>query len=380
MSKTCSKPSCENLGIHLCAGCSEEIYCSKNCQKEHWSQHSKFCKHAMKPEIAAKNQSFQELSSKQLQNLLKVKISNFEEKEKQKILLELENTNQKSDLLQLVKKHVKPTEIDTLLSTSISMTSGSPSSSIKTHHSKKTKAQIQKTLDSNIPVPTKEQLLQQAKMMRENPDLVRKSNRMFSNMTNKQIFDYAKQLETSARDPKQMEQIVSMSKLSSTDRERLQNLQEGLSGVKLMDDNWIKETVNTVKNKPDLIKSVFLGKGEATGVNDEQIFSFIDGASKMDAWTLEKLIQFLKFVASMSKPATQMYNKIDQVTFGSAKYVVALLVIILMYLFVKVLFQLFYVVMYLLTIFWKRFITSNLNDSGTPITISKSDQRDETEF
>ena len=71
--KKCSNPTCFNIGVHLCSGCGEEIYCDKKCQLSHWPDHKSKCREATKPVAAVLNQSFESLSIKQLKNLIKAK-------------------------------------------------------------------------------------------------------------------------------------------------------------------------------------------------------------------------------------------------------------------------------------------------------------------
>ena len=56
-----------------------------------------------------------------------------------------------------------------------------------------------------------------------------------------------------------------MSKLSADDRTLLQNIQEGLSGVKPIDDNFISMVIDALKNKPNLFKTLFKGRGAMFG-------------------------------------------------------------------------------------------------------------------
>jgi hypothetical protein len=62
-----------------------------------------------------------------------------------------------------------------------------------------------------------------------------------------------------------MKEVEKMSKLSVADRNELQSIQEGISGMKPINDEWIKATIKTLKTKPALIKSFCKGKGQAAG-------------------------------------------------------------------------------------------------------------------
>ena len=56
-----------------------------------------------------------------------------------------------------------------------------------------------------------------------------------------------------------------MAKLSPDDRSLLQSIQEGLSGVKPIDDAWIVMIIDALKKKPELFKTLFKGKGQMFG-------------------------------------------------------------------------------------------------------------------
>ena len=62
-----------------------------------------------------------------------------------------------------------------------------------------------------------------------------------------------------------MKEITKMSAMPSGDREALQSIQEGLSGVKEINDNWIRKTIDILQKNTELIKSMFAGKGDALG-------------------------------------------------------------------------------------------------------------------
>lgn len=188
--RICGNANCKKNGKHLCSGCGEEIYCSKECQKEHWSAHKLACKTAVKPEAAAFLKSFDALSVKQLKNILKVKAASFDKKKKDIILAKLERLAEKEELVKLVEEHVAKSEIESLLTSSTPATD-SASSSSSINKKKTTTTKVNKAM----PTPTPAQLRQQAEMMRRNPGMVRNAQPAFKNMTDAEIRSYADQLE-----------------------------------------------------------------------------------------------------------------------------------------------------------------------------------------
>lgn len=198
ITRLCANPGCENPGKHLCSGCGGEIYCSRECQKAHWAVHKQTCKSSIKPEAAMFIKSFDELSVKQLKNIMIAKASTFDDAKKTKILKKVDSIVEKPALVRLVKEHVQPEEIEALLKTPASAkleakeaasSSGNSSSSGNMKNKK-----VKQTFEG-LPTPTPEQLRQQASMMRKNPGLVRKSQPAFAHLTDEQIRQYADQLE-----------------------------------------------------------------------------------------------------------------------------------------------------------------------------------------
>ncbi len=57
------------------------------------------------------------------------------------------------------------------------------------------------------------------------------------------------------------------------------------------------------------------------GVTDEQVESFIDMASKIEAWTLKLIFRALVYLGSCYKPAVDFYGVVDKWTFGMARYI-----------------------------------------------------------
>ena len=199
--RCCANGSCEKPGKHLCSGCNEEIYCSKDCQKSHWLLHKHSCQSAAKPVSVT---SFDSLSVKQLKILLKVKAAAFESNKKTAVLDLLDKIVEKPQLIKLVEEHVKLSEVEALLSVSdangksssgSSSSSSSSSSGSRSQTTKKTKDSTSRTATQPQPVPTPDQLRQQAAMIRKDPESIRRANVAFQKMTDDQIRAYADQLE-----------------------------------------------------------------------------------------------------------------------------------------------------------------------------------------
>lgn len=266
ITRVCANTGCENPGKHLCSGCGEEIYCSKECQKAHWAKHKLACKSAVKPEAAMFIKSFDQLSVKQLKNIIIAKATTFEASKKNKILKRVEQTVEKPALVKLVKDHVQPEEIEALLTTPASAkVEAASSSGTASARSAKNKNVQQRATFEGLPSPTPEQLRQQAALMRKNPGMVRKAQPAFAHLTDEQIKAYADQLEMAAADPNILKEVEKMSKLSADDRGLLQQIQEGLTGVKPIDDAWITMIIDALKKKPEVFKTLFKGKGAMFG-------------------------------------------------------------------------------------------------------------------
>lgn len=207
--RCCANPECEKIGVHLCAGCGEEIYCSKSCQKTHWLAHKAQCQNALRPKATVSTtQSFDSLSIKQLKNVLKAKAGSFDRVKREKILDQLENIVEKPALVNFVSEYVKIAEVETLLavpeSSSKAASATGSGSGLSTGKAKKDKDREREVKKQNMQgvqghggqhVPSPEQMRQQAAIMRKDPDLVRRQNPALANFTNQQIIDYANQME-----------------------------------------------------------------------------------------------------------------------------------------------------------------------------------------
>lgn len=160
--RCCANSTCDKAGVHLCAGCGEEIYCSKDCQKAHWQSHKVQCQNALRPKAAvSSSQSFDALSVKQLKNVMKAKAGTFDAIKRTKILEQLDHIIERPALIKFVSEHIQPAEVDKLLAT--------PESSSKAQASRPSEPKKKKEVLP--PVPSPDQMRQQATMMRKNPDL-----------------------------------------------------------------------------------------------------------------------------------------------------------------------------------------------------------------
>ena len=198
--RNCANGSCGKPGKHLCSGCTEESYCSRDCQKSHWLLHKISCQSATKPAAVT---SFDSLSIKQLKNLLTVKAAGFVATKKKIVLDLLNQIVEKPQLIKLVAEHVQLTEIEALLTvtdaagkSSSGSSSSSSSSGSRSQTTKKPKDSSSRTTNQPTqPVPTPDQLRQQAAMIRKDPQSIRRANAAFAKMSDEQIRAYADQLE-----------------------------------------------------------------------------------------------------------------------------------------------------------------------------------------
>lgn len=123
-----------------------------------------------------------------------------------------------------------------------------------------------------------------------------------------------------------MKEVERMFKLSNDDRGTLQKIQEGLSGVRKIDSAWIEDIVKTLKEKPEVFKTLFRGAGRTpeaanAAIQPDQMEGFIDMASKMDTWSLSMLCHGVWYLSSLVKPAMELYKVVDSYTFGVGRYI-----------------------------------------------------------
>lgn len=166
--------------------------------------------------------SFDALSVKQLKNVMKAKAAQFDKKKRDAVLEKLDSIVEKANLVKLVKEHVKPAEVESLLSSS-------PTAATPTSSSAKKRAPAQK-YDFKTPTPTPAQMREQAAWIRKNPHLLRQSQAAFANLSDAQIMQYADQLEQTANDPNMLKEVERMASLSPEDRTVFQTIQVCMHG------------------------------------------------------------------------------------------------------------------------------------------------------
>ena len=102
-----------------------------------------------------------------------------------------------------------------------------------------------------------------------------------------------------------------MSQLSSTDRDQLLLVQEGLAGTREMDDRWLTTAIRLLRGKPGLFKGMLQGKGALIGgFSDEQIGSFIDSLAAMEERTLRYCEKATYIVHSLCSQSTSVFLSI----------------------------------------------------------------------
>ena len=139
-------------------------------------------------------QSLDQLSVRQLKNVLAAKMATESARRRDVVLGQMEKLVEKPALLKLVQEHVSPGEVEQLLRVV-------PTPSAEKPAAKTSSKSKNSNSSANPPMPSPAQLRQQAAMIRKNPDLVRRSQPAFSKMTDAEIRQYADQLEQAASDP-----------------------------------------------------------------------------------------------------------------------------------------------------------------------------------
>lgn len=271
--------------------------------------------------------SFEDLTIKQLKTVFSNKVHKSYKKKEDKLMRKMEKIVEKAELIKFISEYVEFSEVSSLLIT--------PKTDDKyAHVANKYKSKSIK-FDGSQAKPSAGQMKEQANMMRSNPDLVRKANPAFANYTDQQIRQLADELDQMASNPEQLKEMERMFSMSNDDRNVLQSIQEGLTGQRPIDNDWIDNIVMTLKNNPEVFKTLFKSgasrAGADAGVSPDQIESFIDFASRLDAWILKMIAHTLWFLSKLVKPAQDLYKLMDTYTFGAAKYIFMMVFAMLSY-------------------------------------------------
>lgn len=182
--KACARPGCGQPGKSQCSACGEVVYCSKECQKQHWSAHKTLCQRVQLEGF----KSFEDLSVKQLKTVFTNKVEKSYKKREDKLLRKLDKMVEKPELVKYVSEYVEFSEVASLLSTP--KTASQDKYAQANNHKGKTIK-----FDGQQVKPSANQMKEQANMMRNNPDLVRKANAAFANYTDQQIRQLADELD-----------------------------------------------------------------------------------------------------------------------------------------------------------------------------------------
>ena len=275
--------------------------------------------------------TFESLSVRQLKHLLNAKCCSahgYSEKKRTIILAVMEKMKEKEALVKLVRENVQPDEVEILLASQPPISSSSESSSSgnssRSSSSKKQRERAEKAkaaLD-NHNMPSPEMLRKQAREMSRNPDMVRRANPQFRNLTDAQIREQAREMEKMANNPEALREMMRMQNMPDEDKKSLTRLQEGLQGIIPRDEKWIDDSIKMVKANPNLLKSMFKGRiPKEAGMTEEQVLGFIDFVVSLSDWILKLAIQIINWCIEMRGPVGAYYQKADDMTLGCAKYI-----------------------------------------------------------
>jgi hydrogenase maturation factor len=85
-------------------------------------------------------------------------------------------------------------------------------------------------------------------MIRNDPNMIKRANKAFANMSVEQIRQYADMLDKAADDPNILKEMESMSSFNDKEKSLLSSIQEGISGTRSMDKEWIENIVKNYTN------------------------------------------------------------------------------------------------------------------------------------
>jgi hypothetical protein len=346
----CSCPGCSKEGTKLCSQCGEAAYCSSDCQKQAWvTGHKEQCRLATKPEVVSVTQRMDDLSLKQLKNLVIAKAAQFSNPKRTIVLGKLEKSEKdKAQLLKMAVENVKVEEVEPLLTGRGGAASsdsggsgvrggsggvGGGGGSGKKLLSRKDKA---KAALQEHKMPSQEQLRRQAREMCRNPEMIRRANPEMRHFTDAQIREQAKEMEKMASNPDMINAMMKMQSMPEAEKAALNQLQQGLAGKVTRDEKWIAETIRFVKGQPDTLKMLFKGRADLP-FSESQLVSIIDFVVSCSDRFLINVVRFLNWLVSMRGPAVAMYTAVDDATMGCARYLAIGVMLLFMFYMAKLL-------------------------------------------
>ena len=346
--------------------------------------------------------TFDSLSVVKLKHVLNVKLETFDKEKKAYIRKKEEECAEKNDLIALIKDHVQEDELGKLLAKPDPLS----------NKSKKKEANAMKDAEKmdklnrlkakqrgggshgNMPpMPSQDQMRQNAAMIRKNPAMAKKGNPQLAKMSNEELMQLADQMEKMAEDPDMYKQMTEqVNNMTPQERAEIAKMQKegtlpkapiGGSPDAVPQEAQIASMAKMLKSNPALFKKMMKQQGGMfANQTDEQIDSYIKQLSQMDEQQLKQIFTTGTYLQQYAGPAKEMYEKLDKATYGCARYILGILVaiigyylvILIWYILKNIFFALRYV-FYLVTGMSAQSKVANVADSAADIaktTISET--------
>lgn len=353
MVRKCSNAGCGKNGDLKCSKCGAAQYCSKECQVGHWSVHSATCYQ----KTSDNKILLESLSVKQLKYMLKMKAASMSEGEREALKEGEARVVEKAPLISLVESSMSQSEMKQFLA-SYAQEKNAPPQTSSARKPRKPDSQLE-----DLKRATPEQLRQQARVFRRDPDLVRRSNPQLAHLSNAELLASAEQMEAMADNPAmlremieqmermtpeereaasritpeqreainsmtpaQKEQMQKMSRLSAEQRAHIMKFQNGLAGT--INEEWANSVVALLRNRGEAFKVMVKALFE---VQDDQADPWIELVAGMDEWSIRLICRFLGFIQAVGRPLVKAYEVLDKSTFGMGRHIVMLVVGIVLY-------------------------------------------------
>lgn len=353
MVKKCSNAGCGKNGDLKCSKCGAAQYCSKECQVGHWAVHSATCYQ----KTSDNKIQLESLSVKQLRYMLRMKAASLSEGEREALKASEAAIVEKPPLVALVDSSMSQSEMKQFLA-SYAQEKSAPAQTPSVRKPRKPDSQLE-----DLRRATPDQLRQQARLFRRDPDFVRRSNPQLAHLSNADLLASADQMEAMADNPamlkemiEQMErmtpeeremaakmtpeqreainnmspaqkaQMQKMSRLSAEQRTHIMRFQNGLTGT--INEEWTASVIALLKNKGEAFKVMVKTLFE---IQDDQADPWIELVAGMDEWSIRLICRLLGFIQAVGRPLLKAYEVLDKSTFGMGRHIVMLVVGIVMY-------------------------------------------------